>query len=119
MANQGLADDPDSLARLGRAVARQRLRQHEVVDARALGSPVLLRPGHTEPALLGQLPHEGPLGGRLDGLGQLLGVRVHDVVRAVRLEEAFDLALEATFLFGKLEVHAASVGDLRAPQKPI
>ena len=104
-ADHRLADDADALARLRRAVARERLGQDEVVDARQLAPAVLLRPRHAEPAALGELLHERALGRRVHGLRELLGVRVHHLGRGILAQERLDLGFEGLLLGAQLEVH--------------
>src|SRR5262249_3256844 len=113
VADQRLADDPDALAGLRRAVARERLGQEEVVDPGPLGSAVLARPRHAQPAPSGQVRHEGALPRGVHGLGELLGMSIHHLGRAVLRQEPLQGGLEVALGRGELEVHAGSVGARR------
>ena len=77
VADQRLADDAHALADLRGRVARQRLVQDVLVDALDLLAAVLLRPGHAEPALGGELLHEGAALGRVHELAEVLAGGIH------------------------------------------
>jgi hypothetical protein len=54
MPNDGLADDADALADLRTATTGQLFIEEVLVDAFALLTPALGRPGHTQPSLSSQ-----------------------------------------------------------------
>jgi hypothetical protein len=88
---EGLADDPDALADLGSSPCGQGLVQDVLVDALALLAPVLLRPGHAQPALLAELSHQGPALRGVDDLGHVLASGVEHVGVVVGVQERLDL----------------------------
>ena len=70
---------PTPLPGCGPPEARERLVQQELVDALASWPPYSFGQVIPSQPCVGQLPHEGALGRRLDGLREVLGVAIHHV----------------------------------------
>ncbi len=115
-----LADDADALADLRAAAAGELLVEQVLVDPLALRPPVLLGPGHAEPAPLPHRLHEGAPLGRVDDLGHVLPGHVEDLGVVVGVEEGLDLLHEGQLLRREFELHAlpprARRNDLTARQ---
>ena len=96
VADQGLADDADTLADLRAAAAGQSLVEEVLVEALAVLAAVLLRPGDPEPAPLAELGHELAALRGVDDLGHVLSGEVEDLRIVVLVEERLDLLTNAT-----------------------
>ena len=105
MGDQGLADDADALADLGTTTRGEGLVEDVLVDALALLTAVLPRPGDAEPALLAHLLHQRSALGCVDNLGHVLPGEVEYLGIVVGVEEGFNLGPEGLLLRGEVEVH--------------
>jgi hypothetical protein len=86
--------------------AGQLLVEQVLVDALALGAPVVLGPGHAQPPLLTQGGHEAPPLRGVDDLSHVLPGRVEDFGVVVGVEEGLDLLHEGQLLRCEFEVHS-------------
>jgi hypothetical protein len=105
VADQRLADDAGALADLRRASAGEGLVQNVLVDALLLLPAVLLRPAHADPALRGELLHEGATLWGVDDLRHVLATDVGHVGRGVLIEKRLDFLREGLLCIRELEIH--------------
>jgi hypothetical protein len=109
VAKDRLAHDADALADLRSAAAGERLVEQVLVDAVTFLATVLLRPGDSHPAALGDLLHEGAALRSVDDLGHVLAGRVEDLGVLVGVEKGFDLGEKGLLLGGEIKVHEATL----------